>query len=206
MSVEAGAKDKDKEKGKAFFGLDRVLTAHLKFSAKEWDSIKPDEPAGGMGFPGFGGPGPGGRPGGPGGAGGSSGPGAGPGAPGGGFGPGAMLTGVFQRELDANKDGKVSKDEFGAGFKRWFTAWDGKQAGYLDADAIRDGMNKNLNPFQAPAGAPAGGTPPPGSISNTCTRTWISTGRRSAMWRCGTKGMAPTWMRGTRSGNPSRWT
>lgn len=109
-----------------FYGFDRVLNVHLTFSPEDWQAIKPREPEE------------------------TRGPG-GPGA----FGPGAMLAGVFKTQLDADKDEAFSREEFVSGFQRWFTSWDVKKTGNLDADAVRDGMNKDLNPFAAPAGAGA---------------------------------------------------
>jgi len=108
------------------YGFDRILSARLTFTPENWEAIKPEEPA-------------------------EAGRLGGPGA----FGPGAMLVGVFQKELDADNDGSFSRVEFVSGFQKWFTAWDSRKNGYLDSDTVRDGMNKDLNPF-------AGGLPGPG--------------------------------------------
>lgn len=130
----SGAADSSAAGG--LYGFDRVLTAHLTFSAQDWEAIKPEEPVEAR------------RPGGPG----------GPGA----FGPGVMLVGVFRAQLDADKDGIFSHQEFVSGFQRWFTTWDARKAGYLDSDAVRDGMNKDLNPFAGGPPGPGGPTAPGG--------------------------------------------
>ena len=97
----------------------------------------------------------------------------GPGA----FGPGGMLVGPFQKELDADKDGAFSKQEFVLGFQRWFAAWDVKKNGNLDSDAVRDGMNKDLNPFAG--GLPGGGGPGgPGGSAATFPGNGISASAR----------------------------
>jgi hypothetical protein len=67
-----------------------------------------------------------------------------------------MLVGPFQAQLDSDKDGTFSREEFVSGFQRWFTAWDAKKPGYLDSDSVRDGMNKDLNPFAGPSGRTPG--------------------------------------------------
>ena len=62
------------------------------------------------------------------------------------FSPGAMLVPGFLRELDSDKSGEISRDEFVGGFDRWFAAWDVKHQGFLDGDTIRDGVSKDLMP------------------------------------------------------------
>lgn len=89
-------------------------------------------PAFGMGGPGggFGGP-PGGGFGGPG---------------GGGFGPGNQLSRPLVERLDANKDGKVSEEEFTSGMKKLFAEWDADKSGSLDQKKLADGLQKLLPP------------------------------------------------------------
>jgi hypothetical protein len=95
---------------------------------------------------GFGGPG---QPGGPG----------GPGPPGG-FGPGMFLWPIFMSELDADKNGLVTQDEFAKGFQRWFTSWDTDKSGALTENQLRTGLNKALSPFRGgPPGGPDFGPP-----------------------------------------------
>jgi hypothetical protein len=111
---------------------------------------------------GFGGPpGPGGS--------GPGGPGAG--SPGGpktpalppGFGPGMFLGPAFLAELDANKDGMLTRAEFTGGFQRWFDTWDSERTGYLTEEQLRAGLNTALTPFRGrPPGIPGFG-PPPGT-------------------------------------------
>src|SRR5678815_3428981 len=96
------------------FGFDKVRSAHLIFAPDQWEAIKPA-----------------GRARGPGGPGALRGPMM--------FSPGAMLVPGFLRELDSDKSGEISRDEFVGGFDRWFAAWDVKHQGFLDGDTIRDG-------------------------------------------------------------------
>lgn len=71
---------------------------------------------------------------------------------------------VFMREGDANRDSRLSRDECAALGDKWFTDWDRNQAGSLDQDRLRDGLNDilapptNLGPPASSASAP----PPPG--------------------------------------------
>lgn len=125
--------------GAELYRLTNLVSVHLIFAPDQWKAIQPDEPAGGP----FGGP-----------------PGRDPGAAPGGFSPGAMLVPGFQRGLDGNQDGRISRAEFTGGFARWFTAWDTQQRGHLTSDDVRDGMNKDLNPM--PPGGPGGRGGPPG--------------------------------------------
>ncbi len=91
---------------------------------------------------GFGPGGPGGRPGGP-----------------GGFGPGNFLAKPLLQALDTDKDGKVTKDEFVAGARKFFEACDKDKTGKLDEKAIAEGLNRL---FPAPPGfGPPGGGPGP---------------------------------------------
>jgi spore coat protein CotH len=88
---------------------------------------------------GFGGPGPrGGR--------------GGPGGPGG-FAPGGFLARGFLTALDADKNGELSRNEFTAGFDKWFSDWDTDKAGALNEEKLREGINKDLAPFR---GGPPG--------------------------------------------------
>ncbi len=94
---------------------------------------------------GFGGP----RPGGPGGPGGV-----------GGFGPGNFLAPALLRALGGGENETVAKEKFTQGFARLFDAWNSDKTGSLTEEQLRNGINKDLWPFQA--GPPAGFGPPPG--------------------------------------------
>ncbi len=56
--------------------------------------------------------------------------------------------------LDANKDGKISHDEFVAGFAKWFSNWNTDKSGALTEAQLREGINRDLAPFH---GGPPGG-------------------------------------------------
>ncbi len=82
------------------------------------------------------------------------------GGPGGprGFGPGNFLAGMFQAQLDADKSGTVTKEEFVKGFDQWFKAWDKEKKGVLTEDQLREGLNGTLTPagFGNGPGGPGG--------------------------------------------------
>jgi hypothetical protein len=77
----------------------------------------------------------------------------GPGGPGG-FDPGMVLVRGVMDALDANKDGKVSHDEFVAGFAKWFSKWNTDKSGALTEAQLRKGINQDLTPFHG--GPPEG--------------------------------------------------
>jgi len=75
--------------------------------------------------------------------------GRGPGGPGGGpmgGGPGAMLERPFLQALDANHDNSLTREEFLAGFEKWFQAWGGA-SGSLTTEQINQGISRDLLPF-----------------------------------------------------------
>jgi hypothetical protein len=72
-----------------------------------------------------------------------------------GFGPGSFLAGRFMEAFDKNKDGKVSHDEFTAGFAKWFSEWNTDSSGALTETQLRVGINRDLSPFR---GGPPDGT------------------------------------------------
>jgi hypothetical protein len=92
-----------------------------------------------FGFGGPGGPGGGGR-------------GQGRGGPGGpqNFGPGSFLGPPFMSALDSDKNSVLSKEEFTAGFDKWFRSWNSDGSGVLSEEQLREGINRDL------------ATPPPG--------------------------------------------
>ncbi|MFN0102097.1 MAG: CotH kinase family protein [Bryobacteraceae bacterium] len=70
----------------------------------------------------------------------------------GGFGPGGGRGGpggmppferVFLEPFDADKSGDISREEFGAGFARWFKTWGGESS--LTEAQLREGINKDMN-------------------------------------------------------------
>ena len=146
---KAAAPTSDKE----LFNLNKVWSAQLVFTEDQWKAIEPKRTGGGFG--GFGGFGGGGRP---------QGGGRGPGGPGG-FNPGAMVSGGLVRELDADKDGSLSKAEFVDGFAGWFKTWDTNQTGSLTSQQLTDGLNTSLNPLGGGGGQ--GGRPGGGGFSLT---------------------------------------
>jgi enterochelin esterase-like enzyme len=82
-----------------------------------------------------------------------------PGAPGS-FGPGQFLAGPIVRAADADKDGKVTRDEFLAAARQFFEECDKDKKGVLDEKQIADGINRLLaqgaSPQPGRPGAPRG--------------------------------------------------
>ena len=89
----------------------------------------------------------------------------GPGRPNG-SGPGMFLARSVMEAFDANKDGKLTHDEFMAGFDKWFEAWNTDKSGTLSEEQLRTGINRDLLPFHG--GPPPGGPDfgPPGGPEN----------------------------------------
>ncbi len=132
----------------SLYQSDRIWDIHLRFEPDQWKALEPDAAEGG--FPGPGGPG---RPPGPGGR-----PGAGGGP--GGFGPGMFLAPGLMGQADANRDGKVTREELREMGGRWFSAWDARGDGRVGEEALREGLNRSLAAGPgAPGGPPAGGGP-----------------------------------------------
>ncbi len=93
-----------------------------------------------------------------GGPGGGPGRGFGPGGgPPGGFGPGMFLARPVLEAADANRDGKLSKEEFAAVARRLFAECDRGKKGSLDERGLAEGLSRL---FPGPPGFPDG--PPPG--------------------------------------------
>jgi spore coat protein H len=57
-------------------------------------------------------------------------------------GPGAQLAKPLLDALDADKDGKVSEEEFAAGMKKRFAEWDKNKNGTLDQREMAEGLQK----------------------------------------------------------------
>jgi len=83
------------------------------------------------------------------------------------FHPEEMVEPALVKALDADKDKRLSREEFMKGFEKWFAAWDAEKKGSLSDDQVRKGLNKAL-PFPSfgpPPGVgpkPEPGGPPPG--------------------------------------------
>jgi hypothetical protein len=71
------------------------------------------------------------------------------------FGPGMFLARGLMNAFDTNKDGKLAKGEFLAGFDKWFGDWNADKSGVLTEAQLRDGINRDLSPFRG--GPPEGG-------------------------------------------------
>jgi len=80
------------------------------------------------------------------------------GGPPGGFGPGNFLAKPLMEALNTGKNGKLSKDEVGAGAKKFFEDTDKDNKGMLDEAQIAAGINAIV---PRPKGFPA---PPPGGF------------------------------------------
>jgi spore coat protein H len=50
--------------------------------------------------------------------------------------------------FDTNKDGKLSHEEFTAGFAKWFSDWNSDKSGQLSEEQLRAGINRDLVPFR----------------------------------------------------------
>lgn len=74
---------------------------------------------------------------------------------------GMLLGPGFFTAMDTDKNGSVSREEFQAGFARWFESWGGRANGELTEEQIRAGLNRD---FPRPQGMPGLG-PPPGAPS-----------------------------------------
>jgi hypothetical protein len=61
------------------------------------------------------------------------------------FHPEQMIEPALVRSLDSDKDRKLTREEFVAGFGRWFAHWDNAKQGMLPGDRIREGLNKELS-------------------------------------------------------------
>lgn len=57
-----------------------------------------------------------------------------------------MLAPVFMTQGDLNRDGRLSRDEFGRLAQKWFHAWDTNGAGKLEERQIRAGLDQIRNP------------------------------------------------------------
>jgi len=107
--------------GQGLFNLTNVWNLRLRFAPEEWKAL---EPKGGRGPFGMGGPG-------------------GPGGPGG-FGPGAELAPLLLQQGDLNHDHQLSREEFLALGRQWFTAWDTNHSGSLNVAKVRAGLSAML--------------------------------------------------------------
>jgi hypothetical protein len=63
-----------------------------------------------------------------------------------GLGPGQFLAAPILSACDANRDGKLTRDEMVGTFERWFRQWDEGSKGSLDAAALGRGLESILGP------------------------------------------------------------
>jgi hypothetical protein len=78
-----------------------------------------------------------------------------------GLGPGMMVARAVMDQFDTNKDGKVTHDEFLAGFAKWFMEWNTDKSGLMTEQQLRSGINRDLVPFRGgPGFGPPEGRPP----------------------------------------------
>jgi len=71
-------------------------------------------------------------------------------------GPGVFLAPVVMNAFDSNKDASLSREEFTAGFAKWFSSWDTDKSGNLNEDQLRDGLDRDMStttpgPFARPS-------------------------------------------------------
>jgi spore coat protein H len=81
-----------------------------------------------------------------------------PGGPGGGgpprgFGPGMFFGNTIVSAMDADKNGRIAREEMQNGFTKWFADWNSDQSGVLNDEQLRAGINKDFAP-RRPEGAP----------------------------------------------------
>lgn len=114
------------------FQLTNMWIVSLKFSAKDWEAMEPAEPS------------------------------RGPFAGRGGFGPGMFLAPAFLEQGDANKDAKLSREEFRNLGEKWFASWDKEKRGKLEIDQLREGLTATLFGNNGPPGPPGRGGGPGG--------------------------------------------
>src|SRR5579883_364102 len=63
------------------------------------------------------------------------------------FGPGMFLSHTIMDSFDTNKDGKLSHEEFSAGFAKWFDEWNRDKTGFLTQEQLRGGIDRTLAPL-----------------------------------------------------------
>jgi hypothetical protein len=81
---------------------------------------------------------------------------AAPPRPGGPFGPGIFLAPVVMTAFDTDKDGSLSREEFLAGFSKWFSSWNTDKTGLLTQEQLNEGLDRDMStttpgPFARPA-------------------------------------------------------
>jgi len=78
---------------------------------------------------------------------------SGPGGPGG-FGPATFMADALLDAFDADRDRRLTEQEFLTGLTRWFDAWDAGGTGVLSRAQLTDGLNDTL---RLRPGPPRGG-------------------------------------------------
>jgi hypothetical protein len=81
-----------------------------------------------------------------------------PGGMGRNMGPGTFLGPAFIMKLDKNQDGELTREEFVAGFSKWFAAWDTERSDALSEEQLTAALNTEFAP--PGAGIPPGGSRP----------------------------------------------
>lgn len=77
--------------------------------------------------------------------------GMGPGGPGG---RGPSLDRPLLDQFDGDKNGSLNREEFRAGFAKWFESWNVDKSGQLTEKQIQEGLNRDLNPMRGGMGGP----------------------------------------------------
>jgi spore coat protein H len=108
-----------------FFDLQRVWSIHLTFAPEQWAAMEPKGGSGSAAPPRAGG--------GP--------PGPAPQRP---FGPATFNVPLFMGQGDADRDGRLSHDEFVALGRAWYAAWDTDHVGRLTRETLRRGINRTM--------------------------------------------------------------
>jgi hypothetical protein len=57
-----------------------------------------------------------------------------------------LLASALAQQLDENKDGSISREEFERGWAEMFQQWGGRENSALSEEQIRAGINRNFGP------------------------------------------------------------
>jgi spore coat protein CotH len=71
-----------------------------------------------------------------------------------GGGSSSALGEAFMTEMDLNRDGRITRQEFADGFARWFERWNSDKTGLLTEEQLRSGIDREFWPVRSgPPGA-----------------------------------------------------